>query len=62
MILAGHYGWELVSPDRPPDWHDLLLMAQHLSEERVGRRARQHAGTTQAQESDRERRLRMYSE
>jgi hypothetical protein len=42
--------------------YDLLLMAQLMSEERVGRRVRQAAGTTSTQEADRLHRLRMHSE
>lgn len=60
MIVASHFGWQTISPDRPPDFHDLLLMAQLMSEERVGRLVRQHAGTTAAQEADRLNRLRQY--
>ena len=61
MILASHFGWQTVSTE-PPTFHDYLLMAQLMSEERVGRRVRQHAGTTAAQEADRVQRLRQYSE
>lgn len=61
MIVASHYGWHTVTPDRP-DFYDYLLMAQLMSEERVGRVARKQAGTTASQESDRLQRLRMFSE
>lgn len=61
MIVASHFGWTSVSP-HPPAFYDLLLMAQLMSEERVGRRVRAAAGTTQAHESDRIARLRTFSE
>lgn len=61
MILASHYGWQTVSPE-PPTFHDLLLMGQLMSEERVGRRVRQARGTTAGHESDRLERLARFSE
>jgi hypothetical protein len=61
VILASHYGWQTLFPDQQPDFHDLLLMAQLISEERVGRHARAKAGTSAAQESDRLQRLRQFS-
>lgn len=61
MIVASQFGWHAVS-DKPPAMYDLLLMGLLMSEERVGRRVRQNAGTTGSQESDRLNRLRMYSE
>ena len=62
MILAGHWGWQTIFPDEPPTYHDLLLMAQHMSEERVGRRVRLNSNQTAAQEADRLQRLRQNSE
>lgn len=59
--MASQFGWQAVS-DKPPAMYDLLLMGLLMSEERVGRRVRQNAGTTTSQESDRLNRLRMYSE
>jgi len=57
VILASHFGWQTVS-DNPPTFYDQLLMAQLMSEERVGRRVRQNAGTSASQEADRLQRLR----
>jgi hypothetical protein len=62
VILASQYGWHTIFPDRPPDFHELLLMAQLMSEERIGRYVRRDAGTTATQEADRLQRLRQYSE
>ncbi len=59
MILASHYGWQTVSP-KPPEFYDLLLMAQLMSEERVGRRVRQNSNQTAAHEADRLQRLRLH--
>jgi hypothetical protein len=61
VIVASHFGWEIVSPDRPPDYHDVLLMAQLMSEERVGRAVRRASGTSAAQEADRLERLRLHT-
>jgi hypothetical protein len=61
VILASHFGWATVSP-HPPTFTDYLLMAQLMSEERVGRRIRAHAGTTASAEADRLQRLRQFSE
>lgn len=61
MIVASHFGWRTVSPE-PPTFHDLLLMGQLMSEERVGRRVREQRGVTLAHESDRLARLRRFSE
>lgn len=62
MILASHWGWQTVFPNQAPQYYDLLLMAQLMSEERVGRRVRQQAGMTAAHEADRLQRLRQHSE
>ena len=61
MIVASHFGWQTVSPE-PPTWHDFLLMAQLMSEERVGARVRATSRTTAAHESDRLARLQRFSE
>lgn len=61
MIVASHFGWQTVSAG-PPAFYDLLLMAQLMSEERVGSRIRAASQSTQAHESDRLARLRRYSE
>ena len=61
MIVASHWGWQTVSA-QPPGFYDYLLMAQLMSEERVGSRVRQSRGTTQTHENDRLSRLRRYSE
>ena len=61
MIVASHYGWQTITPERP-DFYDYLLMAQLMSEERVGQRVRRQSGVSAAQESDRLHRLRMFSE
>ena len=61
MIVASQFGWQTVSAE-PPAYYDLLLMAQLMSEERVGRRIRQARGTTASQEADRLQRLRQHSE
>ncbi len=61
MIVASHFGWQTVSTE-PAAFHDLLLMAQLMSEERVGRHIRRRAGTTASQEADKNQRLRMFSE
>lgn len=36
MIVASQFGWSAVS-DGPMNFHDLLLAAQLMSEERVGK-------------------------
>jgi hypothetical protein len=59
--VASHFGWQTVNPN-PPDFYDYLLMAQLMSEERVGQRARRSAGVSATQEADRLQRLRQYSE
>ena len=60
MIVASQWGWHTVSAN-PPQFYDLLLMAQLMSEERVGSRVRHSRGTTQAIESDRAARLRKFT-
>lgn len=41
MIVASQYGWPAVS-DGPMTFYDLLLAAQLMSEERVGKPHRDH--------------------
>lgn len=36
MIVASQFGWSAISPE-PMNFHDLLLAAQLMSEERVGK-------------------------
>lgn len=61
MIVASQYGWQAVTGPNAMAYSDLLLAAQLLSEERVGRQVRKNSGTSASQEADRIGRLRLHT-
>lgn len=50
MIVASQFGWSAVSGPDAMSHYDLLLAAQLMSEERVGKPARRHEREQAAQE------------